>query len=89
MRTNHNAGRAKLALATILTLVVVGLVGSSTASAAPGDNVRNASKCLWGRWHTLQPSAARMFTSLPACLIFALRGGTFYVASPSGGQEGQ
>ncbi len=85
MQLHHNRGRARLGLATILALVVVGLVGTSTASAAPGDNLRNAGKCLRGGWHTLQPSAGRSFTSLPACLVFALRGLTFYVEPPSGG----
>ena len=83
---NHNGDRAKLALATVFALVV-GLVGASSAAAAPGDNWRNASKCLRGGWQTMHPSAGRTFNSLPGCLIFALRGNTFYVEPPSGGGQ--
>ena len=86
MRHNHNGGRAKLAFATLLTLVAISLVGSSTASATPADNLRNAAKCLFGGWQTLHPAAGRTFPNLPACLIFALRGSTFYVEPPAGGQ---
>jgi len=84
MQHHNNGGRAKLGVATVLVLVV-GLVGSASATAAPGNNVTNARSCLWGGWRSLHPNATSSFNSLPACLIFALRGGTFYVAPPSSG----
>ncbi len=78
MRLHHTRGRAKLGLVTVLTLVV-GLVGANSATAAPGDNLRNAAKCLRG-WHTLKPSSQQSFPGRLSCIIFALRGGTFFVA---------
>lgn len=86
MRVHHHGGRARLGLATVLALVV-GLVGSASATAAPSDNVWNARKCLRGGWQALQPNADRSFRSLAGCLIFALRGGTFYVAAPPSSSE--
>jgi hypothetical protein len=84
MQQQHRGGRAMLGLATVLVLVV-GLVGTATATAAPGSNVTDARECLWGGWKSLQPNATSSFHSLPGCLIFALRGGTFFVAPPSSG----
>jgi len=84
MRKHHNGRRARLGLATVLVLAV-GLAGSTGATAAPSDNVTNARKCLRGGWQSLRPSSGRSFRSLAGCLIFALRGGTFYVAPPSSG----
>ncbi len=81
MQSHHNGGRAKLGLVTFLALVV-GLVGSTSATAAPRDNVANAGKCLWGGWRSLQPSPGTSFNRLAGCLIFALRGGTFSVVEP-------
>jgi hypothetical protein len=81
MQLHHNGGRAKLGLVTFLALVV-GLVGSTSATAAPRDNVANAGKCLWGGWRSLQPSPGTSFNRLAGCLIFALRGGTFSVVEP-------
>jgi hypothetical protein len=79
MQMTHNGGRAKLVLATAFALVV-GLVGTTSATAAPPDRVTNARKCLWGGWQKVQPSANVKFASLAGCLIFALRGNQFYVA---------
>jgi hypothetical protein len=79
MQMAYNGGRAKLVLATALALVV-GLVGTTSATAAPPDKVTNARKCLWGGWQKVQPSANVKFGSLVGCLIFALRGNQFYVA---------
>jgi hypothetical protein len=76
MQLHHIGGRAKLGLVTVLALVV-GLVGSTGASAAPGDNLRNAGKCLRGGWHSLQTSTGRSFNGPLGCVIYALRGGTF------------
>ena len=84
MRMHHNGGRARLGLATVLALAV-GLAGSTGATAAPFDNLTNARKCLRGGWQSLHPSSSRSFRSLAGCLIFALRGGTFYVAPPASG----
>ena len=67
--------------------VVVGLVGSTSATAAPRDNVVNAGKCLWGGWRSLQPSPDTSFNRLAGCLIFALRGGTFHIAAPPSNTE--
>ena len=86
MQMHHNGGRARLGLVTVLALVV-GLVGSTSATAAPRDNVTNAGKCLWGGWRSLQPSPDTSFNRLAGCLIFALRGGTFYVAGPPSSSE--
>ncbi len=79
MRSHLKGGRAKLGLVTILAFVV-GLVGSTGASAAPGDNLRNAGKCLRG-WHSLQTSTGRPFSGPISCVIYALRGGTFGVTT--------
>ena len=79
MQMTHNGGRAKLVLATVFALVV-GLVGTTGATAAPPDKVTNARKCLWRGWQTVQPSANAKFTGVVGCLIFALRGNQFYVA---------
>ena len=86
MQVHHNGGRARPGLVTVLALVVV-LVGSTSATAAPRDNVANAGKCLWGGWRSLQPSPDTSFTRLAGCLIFALRGGTFYVAGQPSSSE--
>ena len=85
---HHNGGRAKLGLVTVIA-VVVGLVGSASATAAPRDNVANAGKCLWGGWRSLQPGPGpgTSFNRLASCLVFALRGGTFYVAEPPSGSD--
>jgi hypothetical protein len=81
MRLHLNGGRAKLGLVIILAFVV-GLVGSTGASAAPGDNLRNAGKCLRGRgWYSLQTSTGRSFGGPISCVIYALRGGTFGVVT--------
>jgi len=79
MRSHHNGGGAKLGLATVLALVA-GLVGVSAASAAPGDNLRNAGKCMHNGWQTLHTSNGRPFPGPLSCVIYALRGGTFAVA---------
>ena len=79
MQMTHKGGRAKLVLATVFALVV-GLVGTTSATAAPPDRVTNARKCLWGGWQKVQPSETVKFTGLVGCLIFALRGNQFYVA---------
>ena len=88
MRSHHNGG-AKLGLATALALVV-GLAGASGASAAPGDNFRNAGKCLQNGWQTLHTTSGRSFPGPISCIIYALRGGTFAVegtpAPPPAGQ---
>ncbi len=90
MRLHHTGDRARLGLATILALVV-GLVGATSASAAPGDNLRNAAKCLRG-WHTLRPTSQQPFAGPLSCIVYALRGGAFVVTTPqtpdpgSGGQ---
>jgi hypothetical protein len=76
MRSHHNGGEAKLALATILA-VAVGLVGASGASAAPGDNIRNAGKCLHGGWQTLQTSTGKNFNGPLGCVVYALSGRAF------------
>ena len=78
MRLHLNGGRTKLGLVTVLAFVV-GLVGSTGASAAPGDNLRNAGKCLRGGWQSLQTSTGRSFGGPISCVIYALRGGTFGV----------
>jgi hypothetical protein len=76
MRSHHHGG-AKLGVATALALVV-GLAGVSGASAAPGDNLRNAGKCLQnGGWQTLHTTSGRSFPGPLSCVIYALRGGTF------------
>ena len=93
MRLHHTGGRAKLGLVTVLALVV-GLVGATGASAAPGDNLRNAAKCLRG-WQSLKMSNQRSFTGPLGCVIYVLRGGSFYVApsttdpvpNPGGGRH--
>jgi hypothetical protein len=77
MRSHHTGG-ARLALATGLALVV-GLAGVSGASAAPGDNLRNAAKCLRGGWQTLQTSTGRSFNGPFTCVIYALSGRAFGV----------
>ena len=94
MRLHHTGDRAKLGLATVLALVV-GLVGATSASAAPGDNLRNAAKCLRG-WHTLRPTSQQPFTGPLSCILYALRGGVFVVApqpnpvpNPDPGSGGQ
>ena len=78
MRLHLNGGRARLGLAIVLTLVF-GLVGSTGASAAPGDNLRNAVKCLQraGGWQSLQTSSGGSFRGPFSCVIYALRGGAF------------
>jgi hypothetical protein len=88
MRLLQSGGRARLGLATVLALAV-GLVGVTGASAAPGDNLRNAGTCLRGGWHTLKTSNGRSFNGPIGCVIYALRGGVFGVAAPppSGGSE--
>ena len=81
-RFHHNGGRAKLGLATALALVA-GLAGATSATAAPGDNVTNARKCLRGGWQSLQTSTGRPFGGPISCVIYALRGGIFgVVVSP-------
>jgi hypothetical protein len=80
MRLHHKGDRAKLGLVTVVA-VVVGLAGATGANAAPGDNLRNAGKCLGGGWRSLHPSANRSFSGPLSCVIFALRGGIF-VATP-------
>ena len=81
MRSHHKGG-AKVGLATVLALVV-GLAGASGASAAPGDNFRNAAKCLHHGWQTLHTSSGASFSGPLTCVIYALRGGTFgVVATP-------
>ena len=79
MQMAHNGRQAKLVLATVLALVV-GLVGTTSATAAPPDRVTNARKCLWGGWQKVQPSETVKFTGLAGRLIFALRGNQFFVA---------
>jgi hypothetical protein len=89
MQMAHNGRHAKLVLATVIALVV-GLVGTTGATAAPPDRVTNARKCLWGGWQKVQPSETVKFPSLVGCLIFALRGNQFYVAPtepPAGAGE--
>jgi hypothetical protein len=79
MQIAHNGRHAKLVLATVFALVV-GLVGTTSATAAPPDRVTNARKCLWGGWQKVQPSETVKFTGLAGCLIFALRGNQFSAA---------
>jgi len=74
-----NGGRARLGLATALA-VAVGLVGITSASAAPGDNLQAARQCLRGGWQTLQTSNGRAFRSPFGCVIYALWGGKLVVA---------
>ncbi len=83
MRIHHLGGRARLALAMGLALVV-GLVGTvGTASAAPRDNFANSLKCLRGGWQGLTTSGGRPFPGTLACMFYALRGNPFGTAAPS------
>jgi len=75
MQVNHNGGRARLGLATVLA-VGVGLVGVTSASAAPGDNFRNARQCLHGGWQTFQTTTGLRFRGPFGCFFYAWRGGT-------------
>jgi hypothetical protein len=75
MQLHHARGRAKLGLATVLA-VGIGLASITSASAAPGDNLRNARQCLRGGWHSLQTSSGRSFRGPISCVLYAFRGGT-------------
>lgn len=77
MQSHHNGAGVKFGVATVLA-AVVGLVGVSGASAAPGDNLRNAAKCLRG-WQSLHTINEAGFTGPLQCIVYALRGGKFSV----------
>jgi len=75
MQMRHTGGRARLGLATVLA-VGVGLVGVTSASAAPGDNLRNARQCLRAGWQTFQTTGGQQFRGPIGCFLYAWRGGT-------------
>jgi len=61
MRLHQNGGRAKLGLTTVIVLVL-SLIGTTGASAAPRDNLKNAGMCLRGSgWRTLQINKGHEF----------------------------
>ncbi len=75
MQVNHTGYRARLGLATVLA-VGVGLVGVTSASAAPGDNFTKARQCLRGGWQTFQTTNGLHFRSAVGCFFYAWTGGT-------------
>ena len=60
-----------------VAVLVCGLVSSSTAQAAPRDNVANAKLCLHNGWRTLRTSTGGSFRNVGHCVIYALVGGKF------------
>ena len=68
-------------------VLVAGLVASSSAQAAPRDNLAKAKLCLHDGWKTLKTSDGRSFRNLGACVVYALFGGQFGTPPAGGGGE--
>ena len=73
----------RIALTTVLSLVVVTSEAWAVVPKAPGSgNAVAAKACQWGKWQDLATSTGEPFTGQGACTSHAARGGALVSLAP-------